>query len=216
MCISIHSASQVSQGIVINSCLPQEVQTVCPFRAQSAAFQSSRVCRPPAASELSQPVSISTNQFGDRFVLDRIRSALYRWEYDNTWTVYAGIPGKQGLADGVGTQALMNFPEDHVADSYGNIFVADTANHCIRVISQGVVSTFAGTSIPGYKDDDDGAQARFTLPRALAVDSVGNLYVAEEWRLRKVRLPLRSGGGCKGLACPHHLFLVDVKMSLCG
>jgi hypothetical protein len=125
--------------------------------------------------------------FGDRFVLDRSRSAIFRWDVDNTWTVYAGSPGKApGYADGAGASALMNYPEDHVADSYGNLFVADTGNHCIRKISQGVVSTLAGSNTAGYKDDF-GTLARFTLPRALTLDAAGNIYVAEQWRVRKVR-----------------------------
>jgi DNA-binding beta-propeller fold protein YncE len=66
--------------------------------------------------------------------------------------------------------------------------VADTGNHCIRVISPaGQVTTLAGAPEPGYADGQ-GAAARFNFPVGVAVDAEGNLYVADtaNHRIRKI------------------------------
>jgi sugar lactone lactonase YvrE len=65
-------------------------------------------------------------------------------------------------------------------DGYGNLFVSDSLNHTIRKITQArVVSTFAGVpGVPGLMDGA-GAAARFNVPKGLAVDTSGNVYVAD-------------------------------------
>ena len=89
------------------------------------------------------------------------------------------------LADGV---AKFNKPTGVAVDSSGNVYVADRYNHRIRKItSTGVVSTFAGR---GTKGDDNGAgtRAQFDNPVGVAVDSSGNVYVAdlENFLIRKI------------------------------
>ena len=57
--------------------------------------------------------------------------------------------------------------------------VADTGNHSIRkIVSTGDVSTVAGTGMPGA-EDLNGKQASFTTPRGIALDRLGNIYVAD-------------------------------------
>ena len=72
-------------------------------------------------------------------------------------------------------------------DSAGNLYIADTGNHRIRKVSGGVISTVAGTGTRGFSGDGGPAtSAQLSGPGGLAVDSAGNLYIAEYARIRKV------------------------------
>lgn len=102
----------------------------------------------------------------------------------------AGEEDTSGWMDDFGFNARFNFPTGLSVDGSGNVFVADTGNHTIRKISGGgQVSTFAGLAggFPG-STDDTGAAARFNRPSGVAVDSLGNAYVADtiNYTIRKI------------------------------
>lgn len=98
-----------------------------------------------------------------------------------------GISGG-GFAEGPAATAQFRFPEDVASGPGGVVYVCDTGNNRIRKIApDGVVSTLAGQATPGFADAT-GADARFDFPVALAIDGVGDLYVADSGnhRIRKV------------------------------
>jgi len=97
-------------------------------------------------------------------------------------TTLAGTLGVRGSANGTGSVALFAEPSDLAVDGSGNVYVADFVNNMIRKISpDGVVTTLAGS--PGTSgvgnSDGTGAAAQFRLPSGVAVDTAGNVYVAD-------------------------------------
>ena len=99
-----------------------------------------------------------------------------------------------GFADGQGANARFNRPQGVVVASNGDIFVADSGNHAIRVITpQGAVRTLCGNRQPGYADAQ-GADARFFYPRGLALDAEENLLVAD-WGNHAIRRVTMTGRG---------------------
>ncbi|MCL2011912.1 MAG: DUF839 domain-containing protein [Cystobacterineae bacterium] len=103
---------------------------------------------------------------------------------------------RRGYADGVGAAAQFDSPRGMAMDKAGNLFVADTDNHCIRKVTpERVVSTFAGDGTPkddssssrGYADGV-GAAARFDTPMGITIDAADNLYVTDDgnYRIRKI------------------------------
>jgi len=90
----------------------------------------------------------------------------------------AGYTGDGGAASG----ATLNRPSGSVMDTAGNIYIADTGNNVVRMISAGtgIISTVAGTGPAGYTGDA-GAATNATLhgPKAVALDAADNLYIAD-------------------------------------
>jgi hypothetical protein len=102
-----------------------------------------------------------------------------------TITTMAG--GGAMWVDGTGTSAYFFYPASLDVDTAGNVYVADTYNHRIRVITPGgVTSTLAGT-MPGYADGGT-ATAAFNYPRGVRVAASGVVYVADtnNHRIRKI------------------------------
>lgn len=83
------------------------------------------------------------------------------------------------FADGSRTAARFNYPQGLAVDSSGNVYVADTLNHRIRMIDTAYnVTTIAGGGTAGGTDAN-GTAARFNSPMAVTVSSNGTLYIAD-------------------------------------
>jgi gliding motility-associated-like protein len=105
-----------------------------------------------------------------------------------TVTTVAGTAGVMGNANGQGTAASFNNPHGVAIDPSGNLYIANRFGHTIRKITpSGVVSTFAGSGLPGATDGN-GTNAFFNEPWAVACDSLGNVYVADtkNYKIRKI------------------------------
>lgn len=95
-------------------------------------------------------------------------------------TTLAGRNFISGSSDGVGQIGKFFNPVGIAISKTGTVYVADTMNSLIRVISpRGVVSTLAGSAGLQGNTNGTGSAARFNLPSAIALDSVGNIFVAD-------------------------------------
>ena len=95
-------------------------------------------------------------------------------------TTLAGSAGQTGSSDGTGSAARFYYPAGVAVDSAGNVYVADTDNDEIRKITpSGVVTTLAGSAGQTGSSNGTGSAARFDAPTGVAVDSAGNVYVAD-------------------------------------
>lgn len=133
-----------------------------------------------AGARFYSPKDIATDSTGNIFVVDEGNHTIRKITADGTVTTFAGTAGLPGSADGTGAAARFDSPQGIVADAAANLYVTDTGNHTIRKITPaGVVTTLAGLAGVTGSADGTGGTARFSLPRKLALNATGNLYVTE-------------------------------------
>ena len=156
----------------------------------------------PATSALfSRPTGVAVDAAGNVFVAD-YNNHLIRQVSGGVVSTLAGSVGVFGINNGTGTAAQFRNPFGVAVDSAGTVvFVTDQNNQAIRMITVPgrVVTTLAGApGVGGSNDDLINTNARFNTPKGIAVDQLGNLYVADagNFTVRKIG----SGGGVSTLA----------------
>ncbi len=132
-------------------------------------------------ARFNQPRGIVADDAGNLYVSDASNQLIRRIVIATAAvTTIAGGVGQAGFADGTGTAARFNQPRGLALDGNGKLYVADSANSSIRAIALagGVVTTLAGTGMPG-PSDGVGTAAAFDNARGVVCDGLGNLYVAD-------------------------------------
>jgi len=135
----------------------------------------------------SDPTGVAIDAEGNIYTANFLASNILKINSAGTVSVFAGS-GNIGSLNGTGIAASFYFPNSLAVDAGGNVYVSDGVNNLIRKITpDGTVSTFAGSGVAGAVDGN-GAAASFNGPAGLAVDAVGNVYVADanNNRIRKI------------------------------
>jgi len=133
-----------------------------------------------AAASFRSPMSVATGRAGNVYVADTFNDTIRKITPAGVVTTLAGTASVRGSTDATGAAASFNFPQGVATDSAGNVYVADTNNFTIRVITPaGAVSTLAGTAGVFGSTDATGGAASFRVPVGLATDGAGNVYVAD-------------------------------------
>jgi uncharacterized protein (TIGR03437 family) len=136
----------------------------------------------PRTALLNGPMGMAADALGNWFVADTVNSRVRQAQPGGNLFTIAGNGNASYFGDGSpATQGSVNQPEGVAVDSLGNVYIADTLDHAVRkVTTNGVITTFAGNGNQGYTGDGGPANlARLNQPCGVAVDTGGNVYVAD-------------------------------------
>jgi sugar lactone lactonase YvrE len=142
----------------------------------------------PGSDQVMDPQGLAVDATGNVFYSEY--NSIQRLGVDGRVTTHAGLRTQNpsdsfsaaGTQDGPRGTARFYNPAGLAIDQAGNLYVADSSNSTIRKVTpDGTVTTLAGLGKNYGFNDGKGSEARFTNPRALAIDAMGNLYIADQW-----------------------------------
>lgn len=134
------------------------------------------------SAKLYYPTALAKDSTGNIYIADTYNHIIRKVNSSGDISTFAGIPQEAGYTGdgGAATSAKLEYPEGLWIDPKNNVYIADTYNHVIRKVSGGTISTVAGTGAAGYLGDGDQAlTARLYYPHSVAVDSAGNVFIAD-------------------------------------
>src|SRR5580658_6517372 len=163
---------------VVSTCAWGQQYTVSTIAGNGTAGFSGDTGAPTSA-QLSSPDGIAFDSSGNLYSADSVNQRIREISGGTINTIAGnGTAGYSGdVAKGVtgtATDAELRGPSGVAVDSSGNIYIADTGNHVIRVVTNGIISTIAGDNTGGYMGDGGAAvDAELDLPTSVAVDASG-------------------------------------------
>ena len=148
---------------------------------------------PATAGQLNRPAGVSLDGAGNLYIADSLNQRVRKLSAATGFLSTVAGSGNAGFFGdgGAATGANIMNPGGVAADGAGNLYLADSGNNRVRRVdaATGVIFTVAGSWTPGFSGDGGPATlARLSAPQGLALDAVGNLYIADAGnnRIREV------------------------------
>ena len=144
---------------------------------------------PATSAQLNSPSGVAVDAAGSVYIADTENYRVRRVSNGVIVTVAGNGMWGYGGDNGPAAAAVIDFPVSVAVGSTGDLYITDFYNNRIRRVSNGVITTVAGNGTAGFGGDNGPApEAQLYNPQSVAVDSAGDLYIADRGnaRIRKV------------------------------
>ena len=153
---------------------------------------------PAVAANLNDPTGIALDAAGNIYFADSVNNRIRMIsKTDSKITTVAGNGNKGFSGDnGLAVNAQLYTPYGVAVDTAGNIYIADSLNHRVRMVtkSDSKITTLAGNGDTGYSGDKGlAAAAVLNYPVGVGLDSAGNIYIADT-NNNRIRMISKSDG----------------------
>lgn len=147
------------------------------------------------AATFNDPSGIAMDTLGFLYVADTLSNRIRKVTTSGKVATLAGS-GDAEWVDGGALSASFYWPRGVAVDNSGNVFVSDTGNNALRMITPSHRVYTIGGHVGGEFADGSGTNAAFAQPHGLAVDSSGNIFVADKGNnvVRRVTVPTCGPG----------------------
>jgi len=132
-------------------------------------------------AELNNPAGIAVDNNGNIYIADASNNVVRKVNSSGVITTIAGTGTSGFSGDGnAATAAKLSDPNSVAVDGSGNVYISDAGNDRIRMVASGTITTVAGNGTFSFSGDGGPATAAsINYPYCIALDSKGNLYIAD-------------------------------------
>jgi uncharacterized protein (TIGR03437 family) len=146
---------------------------------------------PATSACLNGPLDVAVDSSGNVYIAEFGNNDVRKVDTNGIITSFAGNGSHTYSGDGgPAAAASLAYVESVAVSAAGDLFIADGANNRIRKVSNGIITTVAGTGQPGWSGDGGAAlNAQLNYPSSVRFDSAGNLYIADyhSYRIRLLK-----------------------------
>ncbi len=150
---------------------------------------------PADSAQLWYPEGVAVDRLGNIYIADQFNNVIRKVSEGNIYTIAGNATVGDSGDGGPATDAQLWHPNDVAVDKWGNVYFVDQDNSKMKQVDTlGIIHTLVGTGVAGFNGDGiAGDTAMLNFPAGIAVDTTGNVYIADLYNLRVRKYDVTTG-----------------------